>query len=67
MTTVPTTGGSIDSAKFGKTYMHEHIFMLNPELHYHWPAPRGDELNSMLSTGAGWLHCTCSGATGLLS
>ena len=41
MSTVNTTGGPVDSTRLGKTYMHEHIFIVNPEMQYHWPGCLG--------------------------
>src|SRR5579863_8287672 len=32
MTQVNTVGGSVDGAKLGRTLMHEHIFVLSPEI-----------------------------------
>jgi phosphotriesterase-related protein len=39
--TVDTTGGPLATTSLGKTYMHEHIFIVNPEMQYHWPGCLG--------------------------
>ncbi|ATQ31293.1 phosphotriesterase-related protein [Rhodococcus ruber] len=36
MTTVPTVTGTVDSGSLGRTLMHEHLFVLSPELHGNW-------------------------------
>ena len=41
MSTVNTTSGPIEVTRLGKTYMHEHIFIVNPEMQYHWPGCLG--------------------------
>jgi len=41
MATVQTTGGAIDANDLGVTYMHEHIFIVNPELESLWPGWAG--------------------------
>jgi phosphotriesterase-related protein len=37
MTEVPTVLGSVDSAALGRTYMHEHVFVLTPDVQQNWP------------------------------
>lgn len=34
---VNTVGGPLSAGHLGVTYMHEHIFVLSPELQHHWP------------------------------
>ena len=43
MTTVATVRGPIDSADLGRTYMHEHIFVLTPDVQQNYPDEWGDE------------------------
>ncbi len=43
MTTVATVRGPIDSADLGRTYMHEHIFVLTTEVQQNFPEEWGDE------------------------
>ena len=38
---VETTRGVVDATNLGRTYMHEHIFIVSPELQYHWPGCLG--------------------------
>ena len=37
MTAVPTVLGSVDSGALGRTYMHEHVFVLTPDVQQNWP------------------------------
>jgi phosphotriesterase-related protein len=37
MTTVPTVLGNVDSANLGLTYMHEHVFVLTPDVQQNYP------------------------------
>jgi phosphotriesterase-related protein len=37
MTQVPTVLGSVDSAALGRTYMHEHVFVLTTDVQQNWP------------------------------
>jgi phosphotriesterase-related protein len=37
MTTVPTVLGSVDSSELGRTYMHEHVFVLTPDVQQNYP------------------------------
>src|SRR3954447_2235853 len=37
MTTVPTVLGSVDSGELGRTYMHEHVFVLTADVQQNWP------------------------------
>jgi phosphotriesterase-related protein len=41
MTTVNTVLGSVAADSLGVTYMHEHIFVVNPEMQYYWPGYQG--------------------------
>ena len=41
MTTINTVSGVTDSDKLGVTYMHEHIFVVNPEFQHYWPGYHG--------------------------
>ncbi|WP_150244036.1 phosphotriesterase family protein [Nocardiopsis quinghaiensis] len=43
MTTVSTVRGGVDSADLGRTYMHEHVFVLTPEIQQDFPGEWGDE------------------------
>jgi phosphotriesterase-related protein len=43
MARIPTVRGSIDTAELGTTLMHEHIFVLSPEIMQNFPAAWGDE------------------------
>lgn len=38
---VNTVSGPVDVADLGVTYMHEHIFIVNPELQHYWPGYQG--------------------------
>jgi phosphotriesterase-related protein len=40
---IPTAGGAIDPSALGRTLMHEHIFVLSPEINQNWPHTWGDE------------------------
>ena len=41
--TVPTVRGPIDPADLGRTYMHEHIFVLTPDVQQNYPQEWGKE------------------------
>lgn len=41
--TVPTARGPIETSALGKTLMHEHVFVLSPEIQQNWPEVWGDE------------------------
>lgn len=43
MTEVATVRGPVDSAALGRTYMHEHIFVLTPDVQQNYPDEWGDE------------------------
>jgi phosphotriesterase-related protein len=43
MTSVPTVRGPIETSQLGATLMHEHIFVLNPEIMLTYPEVWGDE------------------------
>ena len=43
MTTVQTVRGPVDSAELGRTYMHEHVFVLTPDVQQNYPEHWGDE------------------------
>ncbi len=43
MTTVETVLGPVDAAELGRTYMHEHVFVLTPEVQQNFPEDWGDE------------------------
>lgn len=43
MTQVPTVRGPVDSTALGRTYMHEHIFVLSPDVQQNYPDEWGDE------------------------
>jgi phosphotriesterase-related protein len=43
MTTVATVGGSVEAADLGRTLMHEHIFVLTPDVQQNAPEEWGDE------------------------
>jgi len=41
MATVNTVNGPVDADDLGVTYMHEHIFMVEPEMQHYWPGYAG--------------------------
>jgi phosphotriesterase-related protein len=41
MATVNTVLGEVSSDDLGVTYMHEHIFIINPEMQFYWPGYQG--------------------------
>lgn len=43
MTTVETVRGPVDTTALGRTYMHEHVFVLTPEVQQNFPEDWGDE------------------------
>ena len=43
MPTVETVRGPVDTAALGRTYMHEHVFVLDPEITANHPQEWGDE------------------------
>lgn len=43
MAQVQTVRGPIDSADLGRTYMHEHVFVLTPDVQQNYPEEWGDE------------------------
>lgn len=43
MTRIDTVGGPVDSAGLGRTYMHEHVFVLTPDMQQNYPDEWGDE------------------------
>lgn len=43
MSTVETVRGPVDSADLGRTYMHEHIFVLSADVQQNFPDEWGDE------------------------
>ena len=43
MTTVPSAKGPIDSASLGRVLMHEHVFIISPEMQHNVPEDWGDE------------------------
>ena len=43
MPTVETVLGPVDTAQLGRTYMHEHIFVLTPDVQQNYPEQWGDE------------------------
>ncbi len=43
MTTVETARGPIDSAELGRVLMHEHVFVLSPEIQQNYPQEWGSE------------------------
>ncbi len=43
MTTVATVRGPVEAADLGRTYMHEHIFVLTPDVQQNFPEEWGDE------------------------
>lgn len=43
MATVPTVLGPVDVADLGRTYMHEHVFVLTPDVQQNYPDEWGDE------------------------
>lgn len=43
MPTVETVRGPVDAADLGRTYMHEHVFVLSPDVQQNYPDEWGDE------------------------
>ena len=43
MSTVHTARGPVDSTELGRTYMHEHVFVLTPDVQQNFPELWGDE------------------------
>jgi phosphotriesterase-related protein len=43
MATVETMQGPVDTGRLGVTLMHEHIFVLSPEILVNYPEVCGDE------------------------
>lgn len=43
MATIQTVRGPIDSSELGRTYVHEHIFVLDPEIQENYPEEWGSE------------------------
>ena len=43
MATIETVRGAVDTADLGPTYMHEHVFVLDPEVQMNYPAEWGSE------------------------
>lgn len=43
MPQVETVLGPVDSAALGRTYMHEHVFVLTPDVQQNYPGEWGDE------------------------
>ncbi|HWE54050.1 MAG TPA: hypothetical protein VG435_00985 [Acidimicrobiales bacterium] len=43
MALVETVRGPVDTSELGRTYMHEHIFVLNPEVQENYPEEWGSE------------------------
>ena len=53
MATIQTVRGPIDSEALGATLMHEHLFIRNPEVEAHYPAPEWDEDRCVEAARAG--------------
>ncbi len=43
MSQVPAVAGPVDTGDLGPVYMHEHIFVLTPDMQQNYPAEWGDE------------------------
>jgi phosphotriesterase-related protein len=43
MATVETVRGAINTADLGRTYMHEHVFVLSPDVQQNYPSEWGGE------------------------
>src|SRR5882724_10186112 len=43
MPQVQTVRGPIDTAELGRTYMHEHVFVLTPDVQQNYPDEWGDD------------------------
>ena len=43
MAEVQTVRGPVDTAELGRTYMHEHVFVLTPDVQQNYPDEWGDE------------------------
>lgn len=55
MSNVQTVRGPIDSTQLGRTYMHEHIFVMTPDVQQNYPDDWGDE-DQRLADAVGKLH-----------
>mgnify|MGYP000852010179 CR=1 FL=1 len=60
MARVSTVRGDIDSAALGATLMHEHVFVLSPEINQNYPETWGDE-NSRVEDAVRQLRLLKSG------
>ncbi len=43
MATVETARGPIDAERLGRVLMHEHVFVISPEIQQNYPEDWGDE------------------------
>ena len=53
MAQVPTVTGSIDTAELGPTLMHEHVFVLSPEIIQNYGDTYWDAEGRAVATGVG--------------
>jgi phosphotriesterase-related protein len=51
MAKVNTVLGEVDSNDLGTCYMHEHIFIVNPEIQYYWPGYNGWDEDEYVEKG----------------
>jgi phosphotriesterase-related protein len=51
MAYVNTVSGPIDTGDLGVTYMHEHIFVVSPELQFYWPGFQGWDEDKYVAEG----------------
>jgi len=61
MPTVETVRGPIDAAELGRTYMHEHIFVLSADVQQNYPDEWGDEDERVADAVAKLTALTVSG------
>ena len=45
MATVETIRGPVDTADLGRTYMHEHVFVLDADVQQNYPSEWGARTN----------------------
>jgi phosphotriesterase-related protein len=56
MPKVNTVSGEVAVDQLGVTYMHEHIFIVNPEMQYHWPGYQGWDEDKVIEQSRGALR-----------
>lgn len=51
MAPVNTVSGPVECDQLGVTYMHEHVFVVNPEFQHYWPGYRSWDQEELVETG----------------